>query len=295
MTTKFPSRGSGLPYALATYLIWGLFPLYFAALHHVPPFEIVGWRVLFTIPFCFAVVSWRSQWALVREAVVSPRTLGILTASALFIGANWLIYVWAVQSGHVLAASLGYYINPLLNVLAGTLFLREKLSRLQWGAVGLATLGVIVLAWDAREMLWISMSLALCFCAYGLLRKLAPVEALPGLTVETLVLLVPGLVLIALQAETEGLSLGASVSSDVLIALSGVLTGLPLLLFAEAARRMDYSTLGFVQYLSPTLVFILGLFVFREPIKATQIVCFGLIWLAIAVFTLDLFQRSRSR
>jgi len=295
MTPNTTSRGSGLPYALATYFIWGLFPLYFAALRHVPPFEIVGWRVLFTIPFCVAVVSWRGQWALVWRALADPRTLGILTASSLFIGANWLIYVWAVQRGHVLAASLGYYINPLLNVLAGTLFLRERLSRLQWGAVALATLGVIVLAWDAREMLWISLSLGGCFCAYGLLRKLAPVEALPGLTVETLILFVPGLVLVGLQAQAGSLSFGVSLQSDVLIALAGVLTGLPLLLFAEAARRMDYSTLGFVQYLTPTLVFILGLFVFREPIKTTQIVCFGLIWLAIAVFTLDLVQRARSR
>lgn len=295
MTTKMTSPGGGLPYALATYLIWGLIPLYFAALQHVPPFEIVGWRVLFTIPFCIAVVSWRGQWPLVRRALADPRTLGVLTASSMFIGTNWLTYVWAVQHGHVLAASLGYYINPILNVLAGTLFLREKLSRLQWGAVLLATLGVIVLAWDAREMLWISMSLAVCFCAYGLLRKLAPVEALPGLTVESLVLFVPGLVLIGLQARSGGLSFGVSPTSDVLIALAGVLTGLPLLLFAEAARRMDYSALGFVQYLTPTLVFILGLFVFREPIKTTQIVCFGLIWVAIAVFTLDLVQRSRSR
>ncbi|WP_323982065.1 EamA family transporter RarD [Novosphingobium aureum] len=294
--TSAKPRG-GLPYALATYLFWGLFPLYFALLRDVPAFEMVGWRIVFTIPFCALVVSARRQWPAVGRALRERRTLGTLFASSLFIGANWTIYVWAVQQGHVLAASLGYYINPLLNVLAGTIFLREKLSRLQWAAVALAAVGVSVLAWGALDMLWISLGLAASFCSYGLLRKLAPVDALPGLTIESLVLLIPGLVAVGLPALGSGGSALAGPAGQVaLLTLAGVFTGLPLLLFSEAARRMDYSTLGFVQYLTPTLVFLLGLFVFHEPIKPTQLACFVLIWTAIGIFTFDLLKRrSKAR
>lgn len=294
MDAQAKSTASGLPYALGTYLFWGLFPLYFAALHHVPPFEMVGWRIVFTLPFCALLVSLRRNWGAVGKALRNPRKLGILTASALAIGANWTIYVWAVQKGHVLAASLGYYINPLLNVLAGTIFLREKLTRLQWGAVGLAAIGVAILAFNALTMLWISLGLSLCFCIYGLLRKQVAVEALPGLAVESLILLVPGVWVVVNQAlSPAGSSLGQSPLTDALLAMAGVLTGLPLLLFAIAARRMDYSTLGFVQFVTPTIVFLLGVFVFREEVRSTQIVCFGFIWSAIALFVLDLLHRRR--
>lgn len=292
MSAQAKTTAGGLPYALTTYLIWGLFPLYFAALHFVPPFEMVGWRVVFTLPFCALLVTWKKDWAAVRAALTSPRTLAILTASALAIGANWTIYVWSVQKGHLLAASLGYYINPLLNVLAGTLFLRERLTRLQWAAVAMAAIGVGILAVNALTMLWISLSLGLCFCIYGLLRKLVQVEALPGLAVEALILLPIGLYVVTQQALSPiGSSLGQAPLTDGLIALSGVLTGLPLLLFAIAARRMDYSTLGFIQFVTPTMVFLLGLFVFHEPVKATQLACFAFIWSAIALFTLDLLRR----
>ncbi len=286
---------SGLPYALATYVFWGLLPLYFAALHRVPPFEMVGWRVVFTLPFCLVLVSWRREWGAVARALVHPRTRGTLMASALAIGINWTVYVWAVQQGHVLAASLGYYINPLLNVLAGTLFLSEKLSRLQWSAVALAALGVAILAINAWTMLWISLALGLSFCTYGLLRKRVAVEALPGLAVESLILLVPGTAIVVAQALSPGgSSLGVTPHTDALLALAGLVTGLPLLLFATAARRMDYSTLGFVQFLTPTMVFALGVFAFHEEVHAPQIVCFALIWSAIALFSLDLLRRRRA-
>ena len=294
MTAPTPRPASGLPYALGTYVFWGLFPLYFATLRHVPAFEMVGWRIVFTLPFCAVLVLWRRNVGAVLAALRNPRTLGILAASSLFIGANWTIYVWAVQSGHVLAASLGYYINPLLNVLAGTLFLKERLSRLQWGAVALAALGVAILAFNALTMLWVSLGLSLSFCCYGLLRKRVAVEALPGLAVESLFLLIPGIAIVTNQAlSPAGSSLGQSLTTDALLALAGVFTGLPLLLFAIAARRMDYSTLGFVQFVTPTLVFLLGVFVFREEVRTTQIVCFAFIWSAIVLFSLDLLRRRK--
>jgi chloramphenicol-sensitive protein RarD len=288
-------RPSGLPQAIFAYLIWGLFPLYFRQLHAVPPVEMVGWRVIFTIPVCLVLVAALRQFGEVRRAITTPRTLAALAVSALLIGANWLIYVIAIATDHVLAASLGYYINPLMNVLAGTLFLHETLSRRQWLAVALAAVGVGVLAWGALDTLWISMGLALSFCGYGLVRKLAPVESLPGLTVETLVLIVPALGMIGWQAgQTAGISLGHSATRDATLAVAGIVTGVPLLLFATAARRMNYSALGFVQFLAPTLVFLLGLFVFHEPLHRVQLASFVMIWAAIGVFCWDLLSTRRS-
>jgi chloramphenicol-sensitive protein RarD len=201
----------------------------------------------------------------------------------------------AIATDHVLAASLGYYTNPLMNVLAGTIFLHERLSRRQWLAVALAAGGVAVLAWGALDTVWISMGLALTFCAYGLVRKLAPVESLPGLTIETLVLVVPALVVIGLQAgEPQGIALGQSWTRDLTLSLAGIVTGVPLLLFATAARRMPYSTLGFVQFLAPTIVFGIGLFVFHEPLRPAQFASFVMIWAAIAVFCWDLLAAARA-
>ncbi|MBB4857518.1 chloramphenicol-sensitive protein RarD [Novosphingobium chloroacetimidivorans] len=287
-------RSSGLPYALGAYLIWGMIPLYFRLLHAVPPGELVGWRVVFTLPVCFVLVAVLRQFGEVRRALTAPRTLALLTGSALLIGVNWLIYVVAIATDHVLAASLGYYINPLMNVLAGTLFLHERLSRRQWLAVALAAVGVAILAWGALSTLWISMGLAFSFCGYGLVRKLAPVESLPGLTVETMVLMVPALAMIGWQsAQPGGISLGDDAMQDTTLALAGIVTGIPLLMFATAARRMSYSTLGFVQFLAPTLVFLLGLFVFHEPLRTVQLASFVMIWAAIAVFCWDLLSARR--
>ena len=292
---KEGTQPSGLPHAIGVYLIWGLFPLYFHALRDVPAFEMVGWRALFTLPACLILVALTRSLGEVVRALKTPRTLATLTASALLIGGNWLIYVIAITTDHVFAASLGYYINPLMNVLAGTLFLHERLSRLQWLAVALATVGVGILAWGALNTLGISIGLAALFCGYGLVRKLAPVEPLAGLTVETIVLAVPALILVAWQAgEPAGIALGQSTERDILLAMGGVITGIPLLLFATAARRMSYSALGFVQFLAPTIVFLLGLFVFHEPLRPAQLASFMVIWAAIAVFCWDLLSSRRA-
>ena len=285
---------SGLPQALGCYLIWGLFPLYFRLVHVVPPFEFVGWRLLFTAPICLLLIALRRQGGETLRAATNPRILGLMLGSALLIGGNWLIYVWAIQTGHIFATSLGYYINPLLNVLAGTLLLGERLTPRQWIAVGIAAAGVSLLAWDAREMLGIALALAVTFSGYGLVRRQAPVGALPGLTIETALLVLPAIAILYWQASLHGGgAFGRDATTDLLIPLAGVLTAAPLLLFAEAARRMDYSTLGFVQFLSPTIVFALGLFVFHEPLRQVQLACFVLIWTAAAVFVWDLLARRR--
>jgi chloramphenicol-sensitive protein RarD len=271
-----------------------MLPLYLRLVQHVPAFEFVGWRLVFTLPVCLVIVVLRRQVQQVIAALGDPRVLGLLLASSLLIGGNWLLYVSAIQSGHVFATSLGYYINPLMNVLAGTLFLGERLNRRQWSAVAIAGIGVSLLAWDAREMLGIALVLAATFSGYGLVRRFTPVGALPGLTIETILLLIPAIAILVWQAQGhDGISLGRDWRTDLLLPLAGVLTAIPLLMFAIATRRMDYSTLGFVQFIAPTLVFALGLFVFREPLREVQLTCFVLIWSAVALFVWDLLSRRR--
>lgn len=289
-------KQNGLILALGAYVIWGLLPLYLRYVRHVPAFEFVGWRILFTLPACLIGVTLARQWSAVRAAISSARTLLIMLASALLIGINWLVYVYAVQTGHVLAASLGYYINPLVNVLLGTVFLKERLTRTQWLAVVLAAIGVTLLLFGALDMLWISLTLALSFGTYGLVRKVAPVESLPGLTIESAILTLPALGLIAFYAQTPaGMAFGQDGQTDAFIAFSGVVTAVPLVLFAAAARRMDYSTLGFIQFLTPTVVFLEGLLIFGEPLRLVQLGSFVLIWAAIGLFVADLLARRRAR
>lgn len=292
MRSASPNTSGGMPLALGAYLLWGLFPLYFLLLKDVPSLELVGWRVVFTIPVCIVLILLRRQVAAVVTALRSPRILATMALSALLIGINWVVYVIAIQSGHVFAASLGYYINPLVNVLFGTIFLSERLSRRQWLAVAIAATGIALLASGAREMLWISLTLAVSFGGYGLVRKLVPVESLPGLTIESTLLVVPAIGLLLHQGATPaGISLGGGVGRDALIAAAGVITAVPLLMFAAAARRMDYSVLGFVQFLTPTMVFLIGLATSTEPLKPVQLTCFVLIWTAVAIFCFDLLSR----
>lgn len=278
--------------ALAAYTIWGFLPLYIALMRHVPAFEMVAWRIVFTLPFCLAIAVFRRQIGEIARAFAEWRALRLLLASSLLIGVNWVVFIVAVNGGQVLAASLGYYINPLVNVLLGTLFLGERLNRAQWWAVALAGAVVAVLAFGAIDTLWISLVLGVSFGLYGLVRKLAPVGSLPGLTIETTLLLPLAIATAWWFAVGPRLSsFGNDVETTWLLIGAGVLTAVPLLLFAVAARRMDYSTLGFVQFLSPTIAFVLGLTVFGEPLRTVQLASFVLIWLAIALFSWDLLRR----
>ena len=287
-----PARPNGLPLALAAYTIWGFLPLYIALLRHVPAFELVAWRVIFTLPLCLAIAAVRRQLGEIARGLADWRVLRLMLASAALIGVNWVIYVAAINGEHIYASSLGYYINPLVNVLLGTVFLGERLSRMQWSAVSLAVLGVGALLLGARDTLGISLALALSFALYGLVRKVAPVGALPGLTIEAILLLPLAAATALWFAHGDASSsFGHDPRTSLLLAGAGVLTAVPLLLFALAARRMDLSTLGFVQYLAPTIVFILGLTVFGETLRPAQLASFVLIWAALALFSWDLWQR----
>lgn len=286
---------SGLIAALGAHLVWGLLPFYLLLVKNVPIFEFVGWRIVFTLPFCLLFIALRRQGPDLAAILRQPRLFAPLILSAMLIAGNWLIYVAAINQGHVYAASFGYYLTPLFQVLAGTLFLGEQLGPRQWAAVALAALGVALLALGPLEMLWISLALALSWSSYGLIRKLTPVGALPGLTVETLVLVPVGAgIALWYAASPAGSSFGHEPELSALIVLSGLLTAVPLTLFAIAARRLDFSVIGMVQFTSPTLVFILGVTVFDLPLKPIQIAAFAIIWAAIGLFVWDLFARRRT-
>tara|TARA_R110002072_G_scaffold38314_18_gene111006 strand:- start:13649 stop:14557 length:909 start_codon:yes stop_codon:yes gene_type:complete len=288
------SRPSGLPAALGAYVIWGFLPLYLLLVKVVPPFEFVAWRIVWTLPICLLIVWVRRQGPQLRAAIADSKSLRWLLLSASLIAVNWVVYVWAIQNNNVYAASLGYYINPLVNVLLGTLLLGEKLNRAQWAAVGLAGLGVALLAEGALTTLWISLTLAFSFGVYGMVRKQVPVGSLPGLTIESGLLLIPSIAVAGWYAVQSGSSFAVSPQLSGAIVLGGVLTAIPLLMFAVAAKRMPYSTLGFIQFLAPSIVFVLGLTVFEEPLKPAQAACFGFIWAAAALFGWDMWRRSRA-
>jgi chloramphenicol-sensitive protein RarD len=293
-TTTDSKPKSGLAPALGAYLIWGFLPLYLMLVRAVPAFEFVAWRIIWTLPICLAIVALRRQGPDVRSALADRRALGWLAVSSALIAINWLVYVWAIQNGEVYAASLGYYINPLINVLLGTLLLGERLSRAQWIAVAIAAVGVALLTGGALTTLWISLTLALSFGSYGLVRKRVTVGSLPGLTIESALLLVPSLALAGWYAETQGSAFFVSPALSAAIVLGGFVTAIPLLLFAIAARRMPYSTLGFFQFLAPSIVFVLGLTVFEQPLQPAQAACFAFIWLAAGIFIFDLVRRSKA-
>jgi len=284
---------TGLAAAFSAYVIWGFLPLYLILVRSVPAFEFVGWRIIWTLPLCQLIVLARRQGPDLRAALANRRTLGLLALSATLIAVNWVVYVWAIQNGQVYAASLGYYINPLVNVLLGTVLLGEKLSRPQWAAVGLAGIGVSLLAAGALTTLWISLTLALSFGSYGLIRKQLDVGSVPGLTIESALLLLPSFAVAWYYAQTQGSSFAVSTELSLAIMAGGVVTAFPLLLFAIAARKLPYSMLGFIQFLAPSIVFVLGLTVFGEELKPVQAACFACIWAAAAIFVWDLVARTR--
>lgn len=293
MTTA-RSSNSGVTAAIATYTIWGLLPIYFKLLTTVPALELVGWRIIFTLPICLIVIAVLRQGQDLAAAISNPALVMRLGLSAVLVGSNWVIYVTAVNAGHVLAASLGYYIIPLINVLLGTVFLRERLGRLQWLAVGIATAGIGLLAWEALDMLAVALTLAVSFALYGYVRKVTPVGAVPGLTIETAWLLLPAAGVAAwFGQQPAGSSMTLDWPLSLLLASTGVVTAFPLLLFAFAARRLTLSALGFVQFISPTIGFLLGHFLYGEPLDAARTACFVLIWIALALFCWDMLHKAR--
>jgi chloramphenicol-sensitive protein RarD len=293
-STEKLDRG-GLVAAMGAYFIWGFLPVFFKQLGDVPAVEIISHRVIWAVPLLFIIMLFRRQLAEYWGAISNWNSLRWMLVSAVLMSSNWLLYVWAVNSGQILAASLGYFLNPLLNILLGTVFLGEKLNRTQWVAVGIATLGVAVLAMGALGTLWISLSLAGSFAIYGLIRKMAPVGSVPGLAIETSLLLPLAMVAAWYFAEQPADSgWGSDMRTMLFLAAGGVVTAVPLLLFATAARKLPYSVMGFIQYIGPTIQFLIGVFLYGEALSGPRLVCFVLIWAALAIFSWDGIRRMRA-
>ena len=284
----------GVAAALAAFFIWGLFPLYLKPLTHVPALEILAHRVAWCVLFVLGWLAWQSRLAEVGAAFRDRGVLGRLALSAALIAVNWGLYVWAVSNERVLEASLGYFINPLVNVMLGVLVLGERLNPRQWTAVALAAVGVAWLTLAAGGLPWVSLALALSFGSYGLVRKVANVGAGPGLAVETLLLAPLGLAfLVWLQSRGVGAFGQPPLHVSLLLAGSGLVTALPLALFATGARLIPYSVVGIIQYVGPTLQLLLGVFLYGEPFAGARAIGFCVIWAGLAVFVTDGFLRAR--
>jgi chloramphenicol-sensitive protein RarD len=286
----------GIMYGIGAYLLWGIFPIYWKWLETVPAIQIISHRVIWSFILLALIIFVTRQWKAFRSAVLSRRVVLIYLASAILLSINWLTYVWAVNAGFVVETSLGYFINPLLSVVLGVLFLRERLRPWQWVPIGLAAIGVVYVAVSYGQFPWIALTLASSFGIYGLIKKAAPLGSLHGLTLETGLLFLPA---VALLIYMEGMGQGAFLHSgpvaDLLMVGTGVVTTIPLLMFASAAQRIPLSTLGVLQYITPTMQFLLGVLVYHEPFNQSHLIGFCIVWLALIMFWGEGYLKSRRR
>jgi chloramphenicol-sensitive protein RarD len=274
--------------AALAYMLWGLFPIYIKQVQHVSAMEIVLHRAVWSLAFVTLLLAWQRRFAWLPAALRSRRTMAVFALSTLLVSSNWLLYVWAVNEGRVLDASLGYFINPLLNVMLGHFVLHERPRPMQWAAVAIAASGVAWLTVTAGALPWISLALAAGFGLYGLIRKTAPLDALEGLALETLLLAIGGLpALLWLAAQGQSAFASGDWATRGWLLLAGPATAIPLLLFAIGARRVTLATLGLLQYLGPSIQFVLGVWVYHEPFQPLRAVGFGLIWLALLVYSAE--------
>ena len=289
------SRRQGVIYGLAAYLCWGFFPVYFKSVKVVPPLEMVSHRIVWSLAFLLLLITWKGAWRSMLGLLTLPRSLSVLVATTLLIATNWLVFIYAISVGEVLQSSLGYFINPLVSVMLGWVFLRERLERPQWISLGLAATGVMYLAVQYGSMPWIALILAASFGLYGLIRKALHVEPLVGLTVETLLLAPFALFyLVQLNRQGAGVFLAHSTKLDLLIPMSGVVTAIPLLLFAAATKKLRLATIGFLQYITPTMHFLLAITIFGETFTHTHLVSFLFIWAGLALYSLHAYRAVRA-
>lgn len=284
----------GIVYASTAYLLWGVFPLYLKALQALPALEILAHRMVWSLAFVGLILLASRRWAWLRELETHPRVLLWFTASAATVSVNWGLYIWAINANRVVDASLGYFINPLVNVLVGALVLHERLRPGQWLAVGIAAAGVAWLTWQAGQLPWIGLLLALSFGSYGLLRKTARLGALEGLALETALLFPLAFGYLAWLAQAgNNTFVHADTATRWLLAAAGPVTAVPLLLFAAGARRIPFSLLGVLQYIGPTLQLMIGVWLYHEPFPAAKMLGYAAIWFALAVYTAEGLWRMR--
>jgi chloramphenicol-sensitive protein RarD len=286
----------GTWYAIGAYTIWGLLPVYWKWLKHVPALQLLGHRILWSFIALLIVIVVSGRWKAFSAAVRQPRVLRLYLVAAVLLGINWLTYVWAVNAGFIVETSLGYFINPLLSVVMGVIFLGERLRVGQWIPVGLAAIGVFYLTFVYGSLPWIALTLALSFGIYGLMKKLAPLGSLDGLTVETGILFLPALAYLVFADRTgTGAFLHTSVVSDLLLIGAGLMTTIPLLMFAAATQRIPLSVVGILQYIAPTLQFLLGVLVYGEPFSWARMVGFAIVWVALIIFAVEGMLARRGR
>jgi chloramphenicol-sensitive protein RarD len=286
---------AGFLYGLAAYGLWGVMPIYFKWLQAVPSIDIVAHRIVWSLAALVIFATLAKVWGQVRSAIANRKTLAILFVTSLLIGTNWLFYVYAINSGHILAGSLGYYLNPLANILLGRFILKERLTPLQWTAVAIAAGGIAVLAAGALGTLWLSLTLCFSFATYGLLRKIISVDSLAGLTVETIVLFPVALLWLLLGGAEGRPFMGAGGTETGLLMAAGIVSTVPLLCFTAAARRLAYSTVGMLQFIAPTLQFLLAVAVYDEPFTMSHAIAFGCIWTALFLYVASMVRSLRAR
>jgi len=284
----------GVLSAALAYIMWGFFPIYFKILKPVSPVEILCHRMTWSLVFLSSVLMVTRQWDWLRPAIRNRRTLIIYLCAGSLLAMNWFTYIWAVNSGFIVESSLGYFINPLISILLGVLILRERLRPAQWVPVGLAAAGIIYLTFLYHRPPWIALVLALTFGTYGLIKKVSPLPSIKGLTLETGLLFIPAIgYLIYLEVVGKASFGHSGFTTSLLLALAGVITAIPLLLFASGVRKIPLYLAGLLQYITPTIQLLIGILIYEESFSSHQFIGFSLIWLALGVYTLDAFIHSR--
>ncbi|MEH6789776.1 EamA family transporter RarD [Parasphingorhabdus sp.] len=299
MFSGLSSSRIGLIQALIACLSWGLMPVYFKLLQNVDALEVVSHRIVWSVPLLLLILYFRKNFASLVAAARDRKLRWLMLTSSCLIAANWLIYVWAVHEDHILAASLGYFISPLMTVLMGRLFLGETLSRSKWIAIAIAAVGVSVLAMQALDTLWISLALAASWSCYALVRKIAEIGPITGLTAETGLLFLPFMLLLIwltfnVPASGSDQHFGDDRTIDLLLIGGSIVTAIPLLLFASAVKKMTLAAIGLLNYLAPTIQFLIGVFVYREAVTLSHMVCFLLIWISLALFSTDSYRAGKA-
>lgn len=284
----------GIWNGLAAYVMWGFFPIYWKLLHDVPALQVIGHRIGWSFILLVGVILATNQWKAFRSAALAHKVIGIYAIAGVLLSINWLVYIWGVNSGFIVETSLGYFINPLISVLLGVVFLRERLRPLQWIPVGLAAVGVIYLTVTYGRLPWIALSLAFSFGIYGLVKKLAPLGSLYGLTLETALVFPFAFLYLAFTHRTgTGAFLHQGVLTDILLIGTGAVTSIPLLMFASAARQIPLTMIGILQYVAPTLQFLIGVFLYHEPFDQSRLIGFSLVWLALLIFWVENYLANR--
>ena len=287
---------AGFLYALTAYLLWGFLPFYMKALGHISPIEVIPHRVLWSVPIALAVLWGTGRTGELRAALVNPRMLGMAAMTAALISVNWGIYVWAIGSGHALDAALGYYINPLFSIFLGAVLLRERMGRTQLGAILLAAVAVGILTWEAGRLPLVALSLTLTWGFYAFLKRRLPIGPNQGFTLEVLLLLAPSLgYILWLQYAGTGHFLMGVTSDNLLLVGCGLVTAVPLMIYANGAKRLTLSTIAIMQYIAPTMIFLSAVFVFGEPFSQTKLLAFSLIWAALVIYSLPMLAARLNR